>query len=99
LQNTGSTALSGPLTLSVTALQSHEMIPGKIAEQYMPQVVGAANGKSGVGATLDFSESLGDLGELPPQGVSNPVDLRLKLSNPNVTEPVITATVTGRRCP
>jgi hypothetical protein len=100
LQNAGDAWLTGPLTFTVTHLQADEYIPVRshVPAAAMPRVLGAANGATGVGATLDFSQSLGDFGTLAPHSVSNPVELRLRLSNPLLADPVIGGTVRGRAC-
>lgn len=100
LQNDGSSAIAPPITLTVTALQADENILPKVAVPAvdMPRIIGAVNGKAGAGATFDFSHSLGDLRELPPAAVSDAVELRVRVHNPLMTEPVITASVSGRTC-
>jgi len=60
-------------------------------------VLGAANGKDGVGGTLDFSKAFGDLGELLPNAVSDAVELRLRLNN-LLVRPLIGGIVTGATC-
>lgn len=100
IENTGSAPIAGPVTFTITALQTDEYIPSKepVPQDAVPRVLGATNGKAGVGATLDFSNSFGDFDELPPSGVSNAVDLRLRLSNPLLADPVVTGIIKGQIC-
>jgi hypothetical protein len=100
IENTGAAPITGPMTFTMTALQTDEYISPKarLPADAVPHVIGASNGKPGVGATLDFSHSFGDLGELPPGGVSNAVDLRLRLANPLLADPVVTGIIEGRIC-
>lgn len=100
LENSGNVPITGPVTFTITALQTDEYIPPKamVPPNAVPRVIGATNGMTGVGATLSFSNSFGDFDELPPGGVSNAVDLRLRLSNPLLADPVVTGTIKGRIC-
>jgi hypothetical protein len=59
-----------------------------------PSILHASNGKSGVGATLDFDGALGSLEALEPGALTGPVVLRMKLVDPEKT-PSIKLKVTG----
>lgn len=100
LHNSGHTPITAPVTYTVSALQAHEMISVKarIPAVAMPRITNASNGKTGAGATFDFSGAFGDYTQLPPGGVSNVVELRIKLANPLMAEPVTTGTFRGVVC-
>ena len=61
----------------------------------MPKILNSANGKTGVGATFDFSKTLGDLGALAPDAVSDAVVLRLEAPSPVKTSFYVASEITG----
>ena len=67
----------------------------KVDEAKIPAVVGADNGKTGVGAVFSFDGALGNLGELEAGAITGPVVLRLNLADPLET-PAIQLAVTGQ---
>ena len=100
LQNTGKIAIAGPVTYTVKKLQSDEMIrpTTKIPAADMPEITNSSNGKTGAGATFDFSDAFGDYHDLAPGAISNAVDLRMKIANPVMAEAVVTGSVQGVLC-
>lgn len=67
----------------------------KVDATKIPTVVGADNGKTGVGAVFSFDGALGNLGELEAGAITGPVVLRLKLADPLET-PAVQLAVAGQ---
>jgi hypothetical protein len=60
-----------------------------------PTILNASNGKTGVGATFDYSKALHDLDSLEPDAVTDAVLWRLKASSPVKTSFHVGVEITG----
>ena len=80
LQNHSKNTLFGPVTVEFLGLQNAQQVRyARIAPK--AQILNAANGKRGSGATFDYSRALGSYGALPPGAVTNAVVWRFHLSD------------------
>lgn len=85
LRNTSARPIYGPLHLEVKGFGRGS---DNLFRDHAPEVLNANNGKTGVGAVLDLTSSLGDFEVLEPGAVSGAVVLRLRMAregaNPDV---------------
>lgn len=79
LKNLSTNPMYPPITVTVANFGSGM---GEMLRDYAPSVLNASNGKSGAGAIMDYSKSLGDFAVLPPGGLSDAVVWRLKVGDP-----------------
>lgn len=70
------------------AVKSHEEVD-------VPTILNAANGKTGIGATFDYSNALHDLGALEPDAVTDAILWRLKAPSPVRTSFYLGVEITG----
>jgi hypothetical protein len=88
LKNTSEKAIYPPITLEVVSFGSGPDDDEKSKErekEFIPTVLNASNGVTGVGATFPFDASLRDLESLAPGALSGPVVVRVKLVDPMKT--------------
>ena len=94
LKNTSKETLYPPFQVEVKELVHPYNVksgePGTV-----PKILNAANGKTGVGATFDYSKSLGDLGALAPDAVSDAIVWRLEAPSPVKTGFYVASEITG----
>jgi len=87
LRNVSREPIYPPITLEITAFDYDDPDVAK-SEAPPPRIVNAANGQSGAGAKFDFSGALGNLGTLPPGGLTGPVFARFQYDDPTKTGPI-----------
>jgi len=79
IRNTSEKPLYAPIRLAVLGFGTGA---GNIYREYAPTVLDTANGKQGIGATVDFTSAVGTEGVLLPGQQTGPVVLRLRLVDP-----------------
>jgi hypothetical protein len=79
LQNRTGKILYGPVTATVSLFGSGM---GDVNRDFAPEVLNATNHKPGAGAEMDYTAALGGAGALTPDGVTDAVVWRLKISDP-----------------
>jgi len=77
LRNVSDAPVWGPARLTVKAIRPSAFYYRRTRDLPL-EIVGAANGEKGVGATLDFSALLGPLGRLDPGALSGEAHLQLR---------------------
>jgi len=97
IKNTSTAPIYPPIRVEVVAFgfedfQSEEQKRDDAANA--PSVLTSSNGKTGVGAAIDFGAALGDLDALEPGAQTGPVPLKLQLVDP-LKMPQVRLQVTG----
>ena len=78
LRNIGNSPIHGPLRVIIRGFGSGE---GTLLREFAPEVLNAANGKSGDGAEFDFTQQIGTSGVLAPGATTGAVELRLRVKD------------------
>jgi len=87
LRNLTKRPIYPPITVEILGLDNPD--PDLAKYPYPPTfVVGALNGKTGAGATFDFSNALGNLEALEPGAQTGPVVLKFRFENPMEHAPI-----------
>ena len=76
LKNVSDQPIRGPLQVEVKGFGTGQ---GDLYGENAPEVLGASNGKTGVGAVLDYSQALGDFPELEPGATTAAVTWHFRL--------------------
>jgi hypothetical protein len=79
LKNVGTNPIHGPIRVIIRGFGSGE---GKLLQEFAPEVLNAANGKTGDGAEFDFTPQIGTSGVLMPGATTGAVELRLRVKDP-----------------
>ncbi len=94
LKNVSKEALYPPFKVEIKELAHPHSIKAH-EEVDVPTILNATNGKSGVGATFDYSKALHDLESLEPEAVTDAVLWRFKAVSPVKTSFYLGADITG----
>jgi hypothetical protein len=94
LKNISKEALYPPFKVEIKEL-AHPYSVKSHEEVDVPTILNAANGKTGVGATFDYSKALHDLESLEPEAVTDAVLWRFKAVSPVKTSFHVGADITG----
>ena len=79
LRNAGERAIHAPLSVTVGKFGSGM---GEELREFAPEILNAANGRTGDGATFDFTPALGSTGTLEAGATSGAILIRLRVKNP-----------------
>jgi hypothetical protein len=83
IRNTTTDTLFAPMIATLTNIGDTSLVrTGYLRPEDVVTIVNAANGKTGAGATFDFSNALGTLGYLAPGAVSGAVDFKVRVATP-----------------
>ena len=94
LKNDSKEALYPPFTVEVKEVaHPYTIKSGEPINE--PKFLNSANGKSGVGATFDYSKALGGLTSLAPNAVTDAVPWRFQAESPVKTDFYMGAEITG----
>jgi hypothetical protein len=94
LKNVSSRTLYPPFEVEIKELV-HPYSAKAREEISVPEILNSSNGLTGVGATFDYSDALGDLDALAPEAVTNAVVWRLRAASPVKTDFHIGVDITG----
>jgi len=94
LKNVSKEALYPPFKVEIKEL-AHPYSVKSHEEVDVPSILNAANGKTGVGATFDYSKALHDLESLEPEAVTDAILWRFKAASAVKTSFHVGAEVTG----
>jgi len=94
LKNVSKEALYPPFKVEIKEL-AHPYSVKAHEEVDVPSILNAANGKTGVGATFDYSKALHDLESLEPEAVTDAILWRFKAASAVKTSFHVGAEVTG----
>lgn len=78
LQNVSKENLYAPFNVEIKSLANKFLPPGLQDPSAAPQILNAANGKTGDGAIFDYANALRDLPHLPPGAVTEAIIWRVK---------------------
>lgn len=78
LRNEGAKTIHGPILATVTSFGSGE---GEVWKDFAPELLNAANEKTGAGAQINYSDALGDSHELAPGAITDVVVWRLRITD------------------
>jgi hypothetical protein len=79
LRNAGARAIHAPLTVTVVRFGSGM---GEELREFAPEILNAANGRTGDGAAFDFTSALGSAGTLEAGATSGAILMRFRMKNP-----------------
>ncbi len=85
LRNATKSPIFGPLTLGIKKPAAEAAQPGATPEPPSFEILSSLNGLKGPGAEFDMSGALGDLESLSPGAVTEAVLVKVKFSNPLLT--------------
>lgn len=94
LKNVSKEALYPPFKVEIKELADPYSIKAH-EEVDVPTILNATNGKTGVGATFDYSKALHDLESLEPEAVTDAILWRFKAASPVKTSFYLGADITG----
>jgi hypothetical protein len=94
LKNTSKETFYPPFTVEIKELAHPYTVKAHEAMD-LPTILNASNGKTGVGATFDYSKALHDLDSLEPDAVTDAVMWRFKAASPVKTNFYVGAAITG----
>jgi hypothetical protein len=94
LKNVSKEALYPPFKVEIKEL-AHPYSIKAHEEVDVPTILNATNGKTGVGATFDYSKALHDLGSLEPEAVTDAILWRFKAASAVKTSFHVGADITG----
>jgi hypothetical protein len=96
IRNVSAQTLYGPLTLEVNGLVRPDLKKWEMEDlANVPEILNAKNSKPGPGAIFDYSQALGTVEELLPQGTSEAVPWVLRFPRPFFTTFYVNASVQG----
>jgi len=94
IKNTSKETLYPPFQVEVKEL-IHPYTAKSGEPAIVPKILNASNGKTGVGATFDYSKALGDVGALATDAVSDAIVWRLEAPSPVKTGFYVASEITG----